>query len=33
VWLSSMEGFLLPVDAKTILDEAKAFDGGLPGRN
>lgn len=33
VWRSYIEGFLLPVDAKTILDEAKKFDGGLPGRN
>ena len=32
-WLSYREGFLLAVDAKTILDEAKAYDGGLPGRN
>jgi hypothetical protein len=33
VWLSYREGFLLPVDVKTILDEAKAYDGRLPGRN
>jgi hypothetical protein len=33
VWLSYMEGFLLPVDAKTIMDETERFDGGLPGRN
>jgi hypothetical protein len=32
-WLSDMECFLLPANAKTILDEAKAYDGGLPGRN
>jgi hypothetical protein len=33
VWRSYNEGFLLPDDAKTILDEAKALDLGLPGRN
>lgn len=26
IWLSYLDGFLLAVDAKTILDEAKAFD-------
>lgn len=30
---SRAEGFLLPVDAKTIMDETRAYDGGLPGRN
>jgi hypothetical protein len=33
VWLSYKEGFLLPADAKIILDATKAYDGGLPDRN
>lgn len=27
MWLSYLDGFLLPVDAKTIMDEAKAYEG------
>ena len=33
VWLSWRQGFLLPVDAKVIMDEAKSFEGiPEPGR-
>ena len=33
VWTSYIEGFMLAVDAKTIMDEAKVFEGLPPREN